>query len=81
MSDTRTPHMHRAGIHAVVSCSVDSLIDVCVLSALPLSLDTTTLDYTKVQTPVRVNLQTGEILLTTTKVFEFTVDFPKVPSM
>jgi len=73
--------MHRAGIHAVVSCSVDSLIDVCVLSALPLSLDTTTLDYTKVQTPVRVNLQTGEILLTTTKVFEFTVDFPKVPSM
>jgi adenylate kinase len=38
---------------------------------------TTTLDYTKHLIPARVNLQTGEIINTTSKVFEFTIEFPK----
>ena len=53
-------------------------------SAIDMALDllsergyTTTLDYNKIQTPARVDLQTGKISNTTTKLFEFTIEFPK----
>lgn len=36
-----------------------------------------TLDYNKVLVPSSVNLQTGEIINSVTKVFEFAIEFPK----
>ena len=38
---------------------------------------TITLDYNKISQPLRVDLQTGELINKIIKIYEFTIDFPK----